>query len=666
MVREPAPSGFRDPRRSAWNLPRDLTPGHRQRRTRSTAACRRCACWRKRDFEKRLDQVDEAVLALICAHHRPSGSARVDDLIPTERIMLPRSGPTWLASRGSLLSGLADEDGLPAGIELLAAPRRRWSTVSAPALELLLTARLGDLLLDGSPDPRRPHYERADHPVRRRRRPLRPRPRPGGARRAEHGVEDVLRLRHRLRGRAELQVCPVCLALPGALPALNRTAVESAALIGLALGCQIAPTCRFARKNYFYPDMPKNFQTSQYDEPIAHDGELEIEVPASEHGEAFTFRVPIERAHMEEDTGEIAAASAGHQPHPRAYSFINFSRAASPDRDRHEADRGTRDARPRSPRCSSWRCALLRGLGVSDVRMEQARCAATRTCRCARRSASRCAERHAGPPRHPLRDEERRLAAQRRAAIRYEMTRTPRGSTPGRGSCRVTGTGARRPGVTNVGPFQGAAEDDRYFLAGPRADPAHPTESTPCARGCRRHRRCAGPAGPPTGASPNSAGRGVNAGAAVIEATVAAGRRRRRPASGGWATWPVAPTPPAPSARGPAGDPGPGGRAGRPRRLRTAQRQPGPPGARRRCPGGGGVAGAGRHHPRARGRQRRRRPRRGGRRRDRRQPGHRGQDPRRQARRGRCPDRGRDEGGMPWSGRRRPCPGDGAGGRLGG
>ena len=68
------------------------------------------------------------------------------------------------------------------------------------------------------------------------------------------------------------QVCPVCLALPGAMPTINRTAVEYAIRIGLALNCTIASWCRFARKNYFYPDMPKNFQTSQYDEPIAVDG----------------------------------------------------------------------------------------------------------------------------------------------------------------------------------------------------------------------------------------------------------------------------------------------------------------------------------------------------------------------------------------------------------
>ncbi|CKM74623.1 glutamyl-tRNA(GLN) amidotransferase subunit B [Mycobacterium tuberculosis] len=76
-------------------------------------------------------------------------------------------------------------------------------------------------------------------------------------------------------GEPNTQVCPVCLGLPGSLPVLNRAAVESAIRIGLALNCEIVPWCRFARKNYFYPDMPKNYQISQYDEPIAINGYLE-------------------------------------------------------------------------------------------------------------------------------------------------------------------------------------------------------------------------------------------------------------------------------------------------------------------------------------------------------------------------------------------------------
>ncbi|MDT5173290.1 MAG: aspartyl-tRNA(Asn)/glutamyl-tRNA(Gln) amidotransferase subunit, partial [Mycobacterium sp.] len=100
-------------------------------------------------------------------------------------------------------------------------------------------------------------------------------------------------------GEPNTQVCPVCLGLPGSLPVLNQVAVESAIRIGLALNCEIVDWCRFARKNYFYPDMPKNYQISQYDEPIAINGYLEAPLE-----DGTTWRVEIERAHMEEDTGK--------------------------------------------------------------------------------------------------------------------------------------------------------------------------------------------------------------------------------------------------------------------------------------------------------------------------------------------------------------------------
>jgi aspartyl-tRNA(Asn)/glutamyl-tRNA(Gln) amidotransferase subunit B len=92
-------------------------------------------------------------------------------------------------------------------------------------------------------------------------------------------------------------VCPVCLGLPGSLPVINEAAIEYTIRIGLALNCSIATWCRFARKNYFYPDMPKNFQISQYDEPLCTDGWLDVEVAGA------TVRVGIERVHLEEDTG---------------------------------------------------------------------------------------------------------------------------------------------------------------------------------------------------------------------------------------------------------------------------------------------------------------------------------------------------------------------------
>jgi aspartyl-tRNA(Asn)/glutamyl-tRNA(Gln) amidotransferase subunit B len=121
------------------------------------------------------------------------------------------------------------------------------------------------------------------------------------------------------------QVCPTCLGLPGALPVVNGLAVEGAIRIGLALNCEIAEWCRFARKNYFYPDMPKNFQTSQYDEPIAYNGYLDVEV------EGQTYRIAIERAHMEEDTGKSThVGGADGRIHGAEYSLVDYNRAGIP------------------------------------------------------------------------------------------------------------------------------------------------------------------------------------------------------------------------------------------------------------------------------------------------------------------------------------------------
>jgi len=121
------------------------------------------------------------------------------------------------------------------------------------------------------------------------------------------------------------QVCPVCLGLPGSLPVVNRMAIEYAIKIGLALNCSIASWCRFARKNYFYPDMPKNFQISQYDEPLCIDGWLEVTV------EGATIRVGIERVHLEEDTGKsLHVGGATGRIHGADYSLVDYNRAGIP------------------------------------------------------------------------------------------------------------------------------------------------------------------------------------------------------------------------------------------------------------------------------------------------------------------------------------------------
>ena len=173
---------------------------------------------------------------------------------------------------------------------------------------------------------------------------------------------------------ANTQTCPTCLGLPGSLPVVNATGVESAIRIGLALNCEIAQWCRFARKNYFYPDMPKNFQTSQYDEPIAFNGYLDVQL---EDGEIF--RVEIERAHMEEDTGKSThIGGATGRIHGASHSLLDYNRAGIPLIE--IVTKPITGAGARAPEVAKAYVAelreLIRALGVSEARMEmgQMRC----------------------------------------------------------------------------------------------------------------------------------------------------------------------------------------------------------------------------------------------------------------------------------------------------
>ena len=169
-------------------------------------------------------------------------------------------------------------------------------------------------------------------------------------------------------GEPNTQVCPVCLGLPGSLPVVNATAVESAMRIGLALNCSIAPWSRFARKNYFYPDMPKNYQISQYDEPIAVNGFLEVDVDGQ------TYRIDIERAHMEEDTGKsLHVGGSTGRIHGADYSLVDYNRAGIPLIEIvTKPIEGTGAKAPEVARAYVTALRdLLRALGVSDVRMEQ-------------------------------------------------------------------------------------------------------------------------------------------------------------------------------------------------------------------------------------------------------------------------------------------------------
>ncbi|MCZ2850823.1 Asp-tRNA(Asn)/Glu-tRNA(Gln) amidotransferase subunit GatB [Modestobacter sp. VKM Ac-2978] len=164
------------------------------------------------------------------------------------------------------------------------------------------------------------------------------------------------------------QTCPVCLGMPGSLPVANAAAVEATIKIGLALGCRIANWSRFARKNYFYPDIPKGFQTSQYDEPLCVAGHLDVEVDGTTH------RVEIERVHLEEDTGKnLHVGGATGRIHGADHSLIDFNRAGIPLVE--IVTRPVPGAGRLAPEVARAYVTELReivqALGVSDVRMEQ-------------------------------------------------------------------------------------------------------------------------------------------------------------------------------------------------------------------------------------------------------------------------------------------------------
>ena len=258
------------------------------------------------------------------------------------------------------------------------------------------------------------------------------------------------------------QVCPVCLGLPGALPVVNEKAVESAIRIGLVLNCEIASWCRFARKNYFYPDMPKNFQTSQYDEPIASNGHLDVELE-----DGSVYRVEIERAHMEEDTGKsLHIGGSTGRIHGADHSLVDYNRAGIPLIEivtKPMVGAGERAPEVAKAYVSALR-ELLRALDVSDVKMEQGsmRCDANVSLR-PRVGEPTSAEQLAVPL--GTRTETKNVNSLRSVerAVRYEMSRHAAILAGGGSILQETRHWHEDTGVTTSGREKSDAEDYRYF-----------------------------------------------------------------------------------------------------------------------------------------------------------------------------------------------------------
>jgi len=248
------------------------------------------------------------------------------------------------------------------------------------------------------------------------------------------------------------QVCPTCLGLPGAMPVVNGKAVESAIRIGLALNCSIAEWCRFARKNYFYPDMPKNFQTSQYDEPIAFDGWLDVDVDGE------TFRVEIERAHMEEDTGKSThVGGATGRIHGADYSLVDYNRAGIPLIE--IVTRPILVPAEKAPAVARAYVAQLRdlivALGVSDARMDQGSIRADVNLSLAPKGSGVLGTRSETKNVNSLRSVER--------AVRYEMSRHAGILDAGGAVLQETRHFHEDDGSTSSGREKSDAEDYRYF-----------------------------------------------------------------------------------------------------------------------------------------------------------------------------------------------------------
>ena len=252
---------------------------------------------------------------------------------------------------------------------------------------------------------------------------------------------------------ANTNTCPTCLGLPGGLPQVNEKAIESSIRLGLALGCKIAESSRFARKNYFYPDTSKNFQTSQYDEPIAYDGRVTIEL---ESGREIT--VEIERAHMEEDAGKLThVGGATGRIQGADYSLVDYNRGGVPLVE--IVTKMIEGAEADAPEIGRTYVRAIRdivkGLGVSNARMEEGnvRCDANVSLR--PRGSDVLGTRTETKNVNSLRSVER--------AVRYEIQRQAAILAAGGEIIQETRHWHEDTGTTSAGRPKSDADDYRYF-----------------------------------------------------------------------------------------------------------------------------------------------------------------------------------------------------------
>ncbi|MGO1537914.1 MAG: Asp-tRNA(Asn)/Glu-tRNA(Gln) amidotransferase subunit GatB [Leucobacter sp.] len=253
-------------------------------------------------------------------------------------------------------------------------------------------------------------------------------------------------------------LAPVCLGLPGSLPVLNEQAVRYSIRLGLALGCDIAEHSGFARKNYFYPDMGKNYQISQFDDPIAHDGSVEIELPSGR-----IVHVPIERAHMEEDAGKLnhVGGSTG-RIQGAEYSLVDYNRAGVPLVE--IVTRPIFGGEADTPEIAAAYVSTIRdivvSLGISDARMERG------NIRCdANVSLRPRGNEDAGMSVLGTRTETKNVNSLRsiERAVRYEIQRQAAILDAGGSITQETRHWHEDTGETSPGRPKSDADDYRYF-----------------------------------------------------------------------------------------------------------------------------------------------------------------------------------------------------------